>query len=97
METKTHFESIGYYENVLVICKDYSYDPVKIGVFTMDNDFEHGNALKFGDVLSEAKNQGFNKGVILLILESYLDGKIYRYGNYNDGKWYLVGTMEGFA
>ena len=40
-------------------------------------------------------------GIILVIDESYLDGFIYRYGNYPDDKyrdkWQIVGIMEGFA
>lgn len=95
MERKTNFEDIGFYESVTVVIKDYDEDAVIS--FVMDNDYEHGAMLKFGDVLKEAKEMEFKSGTILLILESYLDGKIYRYGNYNDEYWYLVGETRGFA
>lgn len=34
---------------------------------------------------------------IRIICESGLDGKIYEFGNYNDGKWRLHGITKGYA
>ena len=97
MGFKTHFDKIGYFESVLVICKDYLDANTKVIIFTLDNDFENGTELKFGDVYSEALKRGFKQGTILLILESFLNGEIYRYGNYRQDEWALVGNMYGFA
>lgn len=68
----------------------------------VEPDYERGSGFKGGitlnDCLEIAKNEmGYECGVITVIAESYLGGAIYRYGNYQDGNWYLVGTMMGFA
>lgn len=34
---------------------------------------------------------------LIVVYETFLDGAIYRLGNYSDGKWYKVGTLCGFA
>ena len=96
MTSKTNFEELGFYESVVVILKWWTTDAHTLA-FELDNDFENGKGLKFGDVLKEARKRGYQGGTILLILESYLDGKIYRYGNYNNDLWYEVGEMKGFA
>ena len=37
-------------------------------------------------------------GILLVITESFLNGKIYRYGNYTDTEeWEVAGEMHGFA
>lgn len=96
MNKKTNFEDIGFYESVTVVLKWYTTDGHTIA-FELDNDFENGKGLKFGDVLKEARKRGYQGGTILLILESFLDGILYRYGNYQDDFWYEVGKMQGFA
>lgn len=35
--------------------------------------------------------------VVTVIMEQHLEGRIYRYGNYFDGKWYQIGTTCGYA
>lgn len=60
-------------------------------------DFEYDEPLTFGDILEKCRDIGYEVGTILLITESYLDGAIYRYGNYGDDLWYEVGNMVGFA
>lgn len=35
--------------------------------------------------------------VKLVISELALEGKVYRYGNHDKGKWEIVGTTEGYA
>lgn len=35
--------------------------------------------------------------VRIVIAESGLSGKVYRYGNHDTGKWEIVGTTEGYA
>lgn len=98
MERKTNFEDIGFYESVTVVIKNYDYEGNKKTIaFTLSNYYEDGEMLNFGYVFNKAKENGYKNGTILLILESYLDGKIYRYGNYRDEYWYLVGETRGFA
>jgi hypothetical protein len=41
---------------------------------------------------------GYNgEGSVLVIIEDYTKGKVYRYNNYGDKKWYECGSTEGFA
>lgn len=43
---------------------------------------------------------GFNKEKdigLIVIIDDWLSGKVYRYNNYNDNCWYEVGITEGFA
>lgn len=46
--------------------------------------------------LKEIKEQ-LNGLVIRVIMDYGLEGYIYEYGNYNDGKWYLYGITKGYA
>ena len=34
---------------------------------------------------------------LIVIIEDWTSGKVYRYNNYNDKSWYEVGATEGFA
>lgn len=34
---------------------------------------------------------------VRVIMDYGLEGYIYEYGNYNDGKWYLYGITKGYA
>lgn len=99
MTTKTNFEPIGFYESVIAIAKNYLENgDVDIITCRLENNYEFEDCLKFNDVLKCCKFHGYKNGTILLILESYLDGKIYRYGNYKDDElWHEVGSMIGFA
>lgn len=60
-----------------------------------NNDCMKGLSLK--DCLSIAKENGYTCGTILVLSESYMTGDVYRYGNYNDGEWYKIGSLVGFA
>lgn len=66
-------------------------------VINIMQDFEFDEPMTFGDILEKCIENGYEGGTILLITESYLDGTIYRYGNYGDDLWYEVGNMVGFA
>lgn len=50
----------------------------------------------FTDVLNEAYKNGYYEGVITLIAESPLDGKVYEYGNYGL-YWVRHGETRGYA
>lgn len=34
---------------------------------------------------------------LIVIIEDYLNGTVYRYNNYGDNCWYEVGKTEGYA
>lgn len=86
MKTHTNDESIWVYGILTLVYKD------KAQKIYMD---ETDDPILFGDLLKMVDYD--DKGTILLIAEEHLYGKIYRYGNYNDDKWYEVGEMKGFA
>lgn len=46
--------------------------------------------------LKEIADQ-LNGAPVRVIMDYGLSGKIYEYGNYNDGKWRLYGITKGFA
>ena len=61
---------------------------------------DYNNCLKgytLEDCLNIAKNKGYKEGTIIVLSESYLDGEVYRYGNYLDNEWYRIGKLVGFA
>lgn len=60
------------------------------------NDMER-NSLNLNDCLNKAKENGYVSGTIIVLSESYLEGEVYRYGNYQDDKWYQIGKLEGFT
>lgn len=48
--------------------------------------------------LKEIKEQLNDNGLFIRVIsDNGLEGKIYEYGNYNDGKWYLYGITKGYA
>lgn len=51
------------------------------------NDIEKQLAAKFD----------LDKVVVTLIVETFKQGRIYRYNNYKDNTWYFHGTTNGFA
>lgn len=65
----------------------------------IEPDYENNcmKGITLNECIKIAKNKGYNNGTILVISESYLDGSIYRYNNYNENEWYKVGKMSGFA
>lgn len=71
-----------------------------INIFNdLEPDYENNcmKGLTLGDCLNRAKENGYKGGTILVLSESFLTGDVYRYGNYNDGEWYRVGSLVGFA
>lgn len=53
--------------------------------------------IKLSDCLNIAKENGYIRGTIVVLNESYMAGDVYRYGNYNDGEWWKIGSLAGFA
>ena len=61
--------------------------------------YEYGdNPITFNDILQIAKDNGYKEGVITLICDGALEGKIYQYGNYHDDEdWHEYGSTIGYA
>ena len=49
------------------------------------------------DYLTLKEIQEQVKFPVRVIMDYGLEGYIYEYGNYNDGKWYLYGITKGYA
>lgn len=58
---------------------------------------EYEDGLTFINALELAEGYGYEKGVIIMICEDEMSGTVYKYGNYDDGLWYQVGTTCGYA
>lgn len=70
-----------------IICRnEKGYD---IGVISLDPQYD--NALSLKDIAERYPD------VNLLIHDDFLDGEIFRYGNYNKGEWVQTGETRGFA
>lgn len=65
----------------------------------LEPDYENNcmKGLTLNDCLRIAKENGYKRGTIMVLSESYLDGDVYRYGNYLDDEWYEIGKLAGFA
>ena len=65
----------------------------------IEPDYENNcmKGLTLNDCLRIAKENGYKRGTIMVLSESYLDGDVYRYGNYQDDEWYEIGKLVGFA
>lgn len=69
-------------------------------IITRDGDFEWGADKLF---LSEFETTTLTDisndypTVEIMIAESPLNGKVYRFNNYKDGKWYETGKTDGYA
>lgn len=87
MEIKPE-DSIGYADWIKIIFADKC-----IEVF-LGND--RCLNYTFDEAMQEAKQNGWNDEIILLIAESPLEGKIYQYGNSGDC-WAEHGTTMGYA
>lgn len=57
--------------------------------------------LTLEEVVNQLKNEEIiNKQyseIITVIIDSSLNGSIWQYGNYRDGKWHQIGTTIGYA
>ena len=98
------FDRLGeFVENDYILIEESIRIIVDDKTVELFNNCEFNEGLTLGDCLKIAKEllDYPDAGIILVIAESYLDGYIYRYGNYVDekygSKWQCVGFMEGFA
>ena len=77
----------------------YNEDKV-IKIFNdLEPNYEKGimEGITLADCLKKAKDNGYTNGTIMVLSESYLNGKIYRYNNYNKNEWCEIGNLKGFA
>ena len=84
-------------ENVTIIISDTGK---AIKLFnSLEPDYENKTmkGITLNDCLEIAKKNGFKNGTITVLSESYLQGEIYRYNNYNDKEWNIIGNLAGFA
>ena len=83
------------WEDVKIIFKD-KY----INLFNdLEPDYKNNcmKGLTLNDCLKIAKENGYTRGTIMILSESFLNGEVYRYGNYLNNKWYQIGKLAGFA
>lgn len=76
------------------------FDNKCISIFNAEEpDYENGGmkGLTLNECLETAKMNGYTTGTVLVLNESFLDGDVYRYGNYNDDEWWHIGKLAGFA
>ncbi len=53
-------------------------------------------SLTLGELKEQLMAAGF-KGLMTLFVNRPMDGEIYQIGNYNDGEWCEIGTLNGFC
>lgn len=77
------------WENILIIVDDKTKK-----IWPLEDE-----TITLNDCLKIAKEElGYKNGVILIVCESFLEGIIYRYGNYANCKDFeIAGRMHGFA
>lgn len=83
------------WENIKIIFEDKCINLFNNIEPDYDNNCFKGYTLD--DCLNIAKEKGYKEGTIVVLSESYLDGEVYRYGNYLDNEWYQIGKLAGFA
>lgn len=81
-------DKIGYADVIHIVFSDKCVKKYLHGKNSLD--------YTFNEIMKDACKKGYTDGTILVIAESPLDGKVYRYGNY--GKWWdEVGCTQGYA
>lgn len=72
------------------------FDDKCIKEFTM-SEYDDYEPLTFGGVLKRAKQGGYKEGRITVLIEDYRNGYVFNFGNYDNEKFYQVGTTQGFV
>ena len=82
---------IGIWDGIAyIICDDIGKTIIKVA-----NGKNTDSFLSLNDCLDKIDYDGY--GVVTVIIEEPTSGKVYRYNNYNDKKWYNHGTTNGYA
>ena len=89
--TKVDGNTTGTYDGILYII---SGDKGKTIIVTADGT-ENDRFVSLNDCLTEIGCAEDETAIV--IIEDYMHGKVYRYGNYEKGVWYECGETEGFA
>lgn len=96
-QPKSSDDKIGFFEIVIAIVeKGNKIECYKDYVCDMDAVC----AGKWNTLGKICQNLGISikdSRIITIILERGLDGEIWQYGNYCDGKWYYHGETRGYA
>lgn len=53
--------------------------------------------LTLDEIVEQYKERGGMNPLLTVVVYEPLGGTIYQYGNSNDGKWYIAGTLRGYA
>lgn len=87
---KVDGNEVGTYDGFVYIISENKYKKI----IMVANGTEDDRFLSLNDCLKEIDYDGF--GVVLVILEDALSGKIYQYGNHG-AEWYEHGETRGYA
>lgn len=93
--TKVDGNAVGTWDGIIyIICEDKG----KTLYITASGD-ESDRFVSLNDCLKEIgyEEGSDEKSGVLVIIEDYTKGKVYRYDNYGDKSWYECGRTEGFA
>lgn len=89
--TKVDGNAIGTYDGVVrIICGDKG-KTIYLSAMGLQSD----RFICLNDCLKEIKYKG--KGVVVVIIDDFMRGDVYMYGNYEKGTWYKYGQTEGVA
>jgi hypothetical protein len=83
--------SVGFYDGIAYII--YENVGTTISKVAKGNKFD--DFISLNDLLKMVGYDGL--GVCTVIIETPTEGRVYRYGNYMDGKWYTHGYTYGYA
>lgn len=86
------FEGNYWDNNVVTIIADISDDKMyTIKLYGTDS------KVTLEDIREMCETEGYEEGIITVIVENPLEGVVYQYGNYANDMWYIHGTTQGYA
>ena len=80
----------GTYESVIRII----YGNKGKTIYLIANKYENNKFISLNDCLKEIDYNGY--GIVVVIIDDYMQGKVYIYGNYGKD-WYEYGETRGYA
>lgn len=87
---KVNGDEIGTYDGVIRII----YGDIGKTIYLSAMGVENDRFISLNDCLQEIGYGGI--GVVVVIIDDYMQGKVYMYGNYGND-WYEYGETRGFA
>lgn len=86
------FDGNSWDDNIVTIIADISDDKMyTIKLYGADS------KVTLEDIREMCETEGYEEGIITVIVDSPLQGVVYEYGNYDDNMWYIHGTTQGYA